>query len=63
MTFHISSFTGIVVLRRDEASPTVYLSTKVNQNVSVLLLVRGYTADSPVPGFDDGGHVDSVANG
>ena len=54
-SFDVTSHPGVVVTRDDvkasNATPKVYLSTRSNHTLTVLLLVRGYDADHPVPGF------------
>lgn len=53
-TFSVNSNPGIIVTRDEDnlnLAPKVYLSTKATHNVSVLILVRGYAAEVPVPGL------------
>ena len=53
-TFSVNSNPGIIVTRDEDnlnLAPKVYLSSKATHNVSVLILVRGYAAEVPVPGL------------
>ena len=52
--FPVLNHPGIVILRKDldnGSVPFAYLSNLNDENVTMILLVRGYTEKYPIPGF------------
>ena len=53
--FHVKNHPGVIVFSTDLAAnqtiPYAFLTNAASSNVSVLLIVRGYTAKHPVPGY------------
>jgi hypothetical protein len=49
-SFAVTNHPGLVAVRSLE-SPKVYLTSEADKNATVLILVRGYSGESPVPGL------------